>query len=97
VANGVVYVANGAMVEARNEGDGSLLWSWTPPEGTPTGPMIATKNLLLVSTAANTYAVDLTSHTQVWTYPAGGHLTLSAQGILFIAQSSGKLTAISTR
>ena len=56
-----------------------------------------TKNLLLVSTAANTYAVDLTSHAQVWSYPAGGHLTLSAQGILFIAQSSGKLTAISMR
>ena len=59
--------------------------------------MIATKNLLLVSTAANTYALDLATHTQAWTYPAGGHLTLSAQGILFIAQSSGRLTAISVR
>jgi len=50
-----------------------------------------------VSTAANTYAVDLASHAQVWTYPAGGQLALSAQGILFIAQSSGKLTAVSMR
>jgi hypothetical protein len=33
----------------------------------------------------------------VWSYPAGGSLTLSAQGILFIAQSSGRLTAISVR
>jgi hypothetical protein len=41
--------------------------------------------------------VDLASHTQVWTYPAGGHLSLSAQGILFIAQSSGRLTAVSVR
>jgi hypothetical protein len=97
VANGVVYVANNAQVQARNESDGSLQWSWTPPEGQPTGPMIATKNLLLVSTAANTYAVDLTSHNQVWTYPAGGSLTLSAQGILFIAQSSGRLAAVSVR
>ena len=97
VANGVVYVANGAQVQARAEGDGSLQWAWAPPEGQPAGPMIATKNLLLVSTAANTYAVDLTTHAQVWSYPAGGHLTLSAQGILFIAQSTGKLTAVSMR
>jgi hypothetical protein len=97
VANGVVYVVNGTQVEARKESDGSLQWAWTPPEGQPTGPMIATKNLGLVSTAANTYAVDLASHSQVWSYPAGGHLTLSAQGILFIAQSSGKLTAVSVR
>jgi hypothetical protein len=97
VASGVVYVANNGQVEARAEGNGSLQWSWTPPDGPPVGPMIATKNLLLVSTAANTYAVDLTSHAQVWTYPAGGHLALSAQGILFLAQSSGKLTAVSVR
>ncbi len=97
VANGVVYVVNNAQVEARRESDGSLLWSWVPPEGQPTGPMIATKNLLLVSTTANTYAVDLASHSQVWTYPAGGQLALSAQGILFIAQSSGKLSAVSVR
>jgi hypothetical protein len=97
VATGVVYVANNGRVEARAETDGSLQWSWTPPDGAPAGPMIATKNLLLVSTAANTYAVDLASHAQVWMYPAGGHLALSAQGILFIAQSSGKLSAVSMR
>jgi len=97
VANGVVYIANGAQVEARKESDGSLQWSWAPSDGPPAGPMIVTKNLLLVSTAANTYAVDLASHAPVWTYPAGGQLALSAQGILFIAQSSGKLTAVSMR
>jgi hypothetical protein len=97
VANGAVYVVNNTQVEARKESDGSLQWSWIPPEGQPIGPMIATKNLGLVSTAANTYAVDLASRQQVWAYPAGGHLTLSAQGILFIAQSSGKLTAVSVR
>ena len=97
VANGVVYVANNAQVDARNESDGSLQWSWAPPEGQPTGPMIATKSLLLVSTLANTYAVDLASHAQVWSYPVGGSLALSAQGMLFIAQTSGKLTAVSMR
>ena len=97
VANGVVYVVNNGQVEARTESSGSLQWSWIAPDGPPAGPMIATKNLLLVSTAANTYAVDLASHFQVWSYPAGGQLALSAQGILFIAQSSGKLSAVSMR
>ena len=93
----MVYVANGSQVQARAEGDGALQWSWTPPAGEPVGPIIATKNLLLVSTAANTYAIDLASHAHVWSYPAGGHLTLSSQGILFIAQSSGRLTAVAMR
>ena len=97
VANGIVYVSNNGQVEARNESDGSLQWLWIPPEGQPAGPMIVTKNILLVSTAAKTYAVDLATRQSVWSYPAGGHLVLSAQGILFIAQSSGRLTAISAR
>jgi hypothetical protein len=97
VANGTVYVANNGQVEARNEADGSLQWLWIPPQGQVTGPMIVTKNMLLVSTAAATYAIDLATRQQVWSYPAGGSLTLSAQGILFIAQSSGRLTAISVR
>jgi outer membrane protein assembly factor BamB len=97
VANGTVYVSNNGQVEARKESDGTLQWLWIPPEGQATGPMIATKNMLLVSTAANTYAVDLTTRQQVWSYPAGGELTLSAQGILFIAQSSGRLTAVAVR
>jgi outer membrane protein assembly factor BamB len=59
--------------------------------------MVATKNLLFVSTAANTYAVDLTSRRQMWSYPAGGQLALSNQGILFIAQVTGKLTAIAVK
>jgi len=97
LADGVVYVANGPQLEARNESDGSFLWSWTAPVGQPTGPMIATKNLLLVSTGTATYALDRATRQQVWSYPAGGHLALSAQGILFIAQSSGRLTAISVK
>src|SRR5262245_58807772 len=97
VANGMVYVATGTSIQARSETDGALQWSWVPPQGSPVGPMIATKNLLLVSTATNTYAVDLVTRNAIWSYPAGGHLTLSSQGILFIAQSSGRLTAVAVR
>ena len=62
--------------------------------------MIATKNLLLVSTAANTYAVDLASHSQVWSYPAGGHLTLERAGNPVhrpeLGEAHGGLGAVST-
>jgi hypothetical protein len=94
VADGVLYVFNNQQVEARRESDGSLLWIWIPPEGEPQGTMVVTRNVLFVSTAANTYAVDLGARVHGWSYPAGGSLALSQQGVLFIAQSNGKLTAI---
>jgi outer membrane protein assembly factor BamB len=97
VADGMIYVVANNQVEAHNEDDGALAWLWIPPEGTPTGPMIATKNMLFVSTAARTYAVDLVSHRHVWSYAAGGKLALSAQGVLLISQTKGKLTAITAR
>ena len=39
-------------------------------------------------------AIDIGSHQQVWSYAAGGALALSKQGVLFIAQQSGRLAAI---
>jgi outer membrane protein assembly factor BamB len=58
--------------------------------------MIVTDNLIFVSTEFTTYAVDLVSQTEVWSYQAGGHLALSNDGILFIATTEGELIAIST-
>jgi len=59
--------------------------------------VLVTKNLLFVSTADATYAVDIASRKQVWSYPVGGALALSSQGILFIAQDQGKLVAIGVK
>jgi uncharacterized protein YjdB len=97
VTSGVLYVVAHGQVEARRESDGSALWTWVPPEGAAIGQLVATDNLLLVSTAANTYALDIVSHRQVWSYPAGGSLALSSQGTLFIARADGKLTAIALK
>ena len=94
----MIFVFNNNQVEARSESDGALGWLWIPPEGTPTGTMIATKNLLFVATAANTYAVDLASHKQVWSYAlGGGRLAMSSQGALLISGASGKLVAINIK
>jgi uncharacterized protein YjdB len=94
LADGTIYVMNNNQVEARRESDGSLLWVWIAPQGTPQRTMVATSNLLFVSTDVRTYAIDLTARLAVWSYPAGGHLTLTRDGILLIAQADGELAAI---
>lgn len=97
VAEGVLYVFNNGRVEARAEADGAFLWGWSPPEGKPFGTMIVTRNLLFVSTGANTYAVDLAARRHVWSHPAGGHLALGDDGILLIAQANGSVSAVAVR
>lgn len=94
LADGTIYVINNNQVEARRESDGSLAWVWIAPQGQPERTMIATSNLLFVSTNTTTYAIDLTARLTAWSYPAGGHLTLTNDGILLIAQQDGKLAAI---
>jgi len=97
VANDVLYVFNNNQLEARRASDGGLLWVWVPPSGAPVGTTIATRNLLFISTASTTYVLDLASRKVTWSYPAGGSLALSKDGILFIAQSNGALAAIAVK
>lgn len=108
VANGVVYVVNGSQFEARSEGDGSLLWNWTPNEtgtpfdtGNPPANVVITNNLVFVSTNTRVYALSLATRDAVWSYPRGGRLSVSRNGVLYIAPLIGapgaeghKLTAV---
>lgn len=96
VAGGVIYVVNRDQVEARSETDGALLWYWEVPAGSGTlGAALAlTDNLLFASTDARTFVLDLQARTAVRSYPVGGRLSISGQGILFVAQANGTLTAI---
>ena len=43
------------------------------------------------------YAIDIGSHQQVWSYPAGGAVALRKPGVLFIAPQSGRLAAITVQ
>ena len=98
VANAVVYVQNGSDVEARREADGALLWTWRRPLQAAFWPaMIVTRNLLFASDGASTFAVDLDAHLQVWSYPVGGMLSLSKEGLLLIARQDGVLTAVGVK
>ena len=109
VGKGTVYGFSGTVVAARRESDGTLLWSWQPPSPYTTAAPASTQsialvnNLLFVSLAGSnygqagtTFAIDLTSHLTVWSYPMSGDIALSSQGYLFIGQN-GKVAAIAVQ
>lgn len=94
VAGEVVYVANNSplQLEARDTSDGSLLWAWSPTgtgEDGFYGHVVATDNLIFVSTNQKVYAIDKTTHQSVWDYWHPGELSISRNGILYIATSDG--------
>jgi outer membrane protein assembly factor BamB len=91
---GTIYAVNQTPVqfEARAEADGSLLWSWIPhgaSENSFVGDVLLTQNMAFVSTNLAVYAIDLTTHNSVWTYPTPGRLALSPNGILYIVTTDG--------
>jgi PQQ-like domain/Putative Ig domain len=107
---GVLYATNNNPVrlEALSESDGTLLWSWVPPQAGDTefySETLLTRNLIFVSTNLATYAIDSSTHQTVWSYPLTGKLALSQNGILYIegrqSQGSpavpGTLTAINVK
>jgi Leucine-rich repeat (LRR) protein len=92
---GQVFALNNSALVVLDEFDGNVLWSWEPDNGASlSGNIVVSKNLVFVHDNANTYAIDLKTHQQVWTYAAGGHLSLSNEGALYIATSTSELIAI---
>ena len=90
VANNVIYVTNAAplRLEARSETDGSLLWSWTPPDAATTsfiGNVLVTDNVVFIGTNTGTVGVDLTTHAPVWSFASAGNYAISANGNLYIS------------
>ena len=102
IAGGVIYAARNspAALDALSEVDGRVLWSWALPAGDASfhRNIVLTRNLVFVSTDANTYAIDLTTHQSVWQYPRTGMLAISAGAVLYIVTgatiSDGQLVAI---
>ncbi|CAM4183746.1 hypothetical protein [Corallococcus exiguus] len=91
VSDGVLYVLNGPQVEAHAEADGSLLWTWVPPEGTPEGETVLMYSLILVSTFSNTYALDLRVGMRVWKDPTGGAWPWTGMGFCSSPGAMGAL------
>jgi len=44
---------------------------------------------VFVSTVANVYAIDLATQTKVWSFPRGGRMALSRNGVLYISPMIG--------
>ena len=92
LANGDLYVISGGALDVLDESTGSLLWSWSPPSGSLSGPMIATDGFLFATTSTETFAVDLSSEATAWSYPISGILALS-DDTLFIGGTDGAVYA----
>jgi outer membrane protein assembly factor BamB len=85
VGNQSVYFISSGTLYVVNEQSGNLLWSWTPPGATLTNNIIATLGHVFVATDSKTYAIDIKTGKQVWSYDRGGNLSLGNDGNLYIA------------
>src|SRR5205823_12603362 len=95
LANGRLYVIDNGGLSVRDELTGQLLWSWQPASGSLTGPMIALDNLIFAQTPGTTYAIDLTSHSPVWSAAVSGTMAFS-DGALYVGNSNGVVYAFSS-
>ena len=93
IAKGVVYAAGysnaAAHLDAVNEADGALLWTWSPPTDDPTYIMnniIVTDTLIFASTQSRLYAVSATdpAHPVVWSAATPGNITMSRDNLLLV-------------
>ncbi len=85
VGNGMVFAIQSGELVAFNEANGARLWQWKPPSGTLTSNLVVTLNHVFAASATTTYAIDLRTHAQAWSYALGGSLALASGGALFIA------------
>ena len=85
-----LYANNGTELTAVDVETGVALWVWEAGEELEYN-VIETDNLVITSSATATYAIDKSTHQQVWSTIIGGRLTLSGQGGLLIANQDGTL------
>jgi outer membrane protein assembly factor BamB len=94
VVNGTVYAIRSGALAAYDQGTGAFQWMWKAPGAeTIQVTIVATNSHLFVCSEVNTYCIDLTGHTEVWSYPSVGYLSLG-ESTLYIARRDGTLTAI---
>jgi outer membrane protein assembly factor BamB len=94
-ALGKVYVNKAGELTVFDQFTGEELWNWRPQNNNIIqGNIVLTLNLAFVQDSINTYAIDLNTHEQVWSYPVSGQVSLSLEGALYITGVNGLLTAI---
>jgi outer membrane protein assembly factor BamB len=94
-ALGKIYANKSGELTVLDQFSGEELWNWRPQNNNNLqGNIVLTLNLAFVQDGTNTYAIDLETHQQVWSYPLSGKISLSLEGALYIAGENGLLTAI---
>ena len=77
-ALGKVYANKSGELIVLDQFSGEELWSWRPQNGNNLqGSIVLTLNIAFVQDNINTYAIDLDTHEQVWSYPVSGKISLS--------------------
>lgn len=96
VGNGLAYAlaAGGSVLEARALEDGRLQWATESLGNYKLTDVIVSRNLAFVSGGEMTFAIDLATHKVVWSYPRGGTLAVSSNGVLYIVSANGNLVAV---
>jgi outer membrane protein assembly factor BamB len=84
VANGVVFGVSAGTLLARSASTGAWLWTFAGDTALNSPPVIA-NGYVYVSSPSNVYAVEIATHTQVWSAPVGGWLAI-ASGRLLVAE-----------
>jgi outer membrane protein assembly factor BamB len=98
VGNGVLYVVDANVLEARAAVSGVSLWKSGPLSvGDDVGPfsaVIVSENLAFVRSARNTLAISLATREVIWSLPFAGAMSVSNRGVLHIVDNAGKWIAI---
>ncbi len=89
VSDGKVYCINNGILEVYDVLTGSELWNYSGDEDFNYPPVIS-KEYVYLSSENKVYGVNLVSHQKVWSYDAGGYLTLGPE-CLVIAGSDKKV------
>ena len=88
VVEGVVFAASNVTgrMDALAEQSGEILWSWSVPPGEQfIRNIVASNNLVFVSTDRAVYAVDMATRGQVWLHNEPGGLSIASGQYLLIA------------
>ncbi|MEO6217997.1 MAG: hypothetical protein ABIO86_18350 [Sphingomonas sp.] len=93
IAKGVVYAAGysnvAAHLDAVNEADGALLWTWSLPTDDQTyitNNIIVTDTLIFASSQSRLYAISATdpAHPVVWSAATPGNIAISRDNLLLV-------------
>ena len=101
LANDILYGigANGVTLEARAARSGELVWEveLAAAQSDRFDNVIVTNSHVFASSPRRTMAIDLATRALAWDLPAGGSLSMSERGVLYIVTPDGKVMAVNLR